>query len=213
MVLTNFLRNEAGKRNSLFLVLTITVLVTFVIIPSYSIQKAHAAEITLAWDQNSEPDIAGYRIYYGQESRSYTNVVDVGNYTSCVIADLEDGETYYFAATAYNTEGYESGYSNEISNGEPTTAPYQPPDDNDDPVTTPDQPPDDDDEPVAIPDQPPDDDGDGNAASGGSGGGGSSCFINTAACGFPAAQLKDRTKCGLSEIKRVVQYIVCNDWL
>jgi hypothetical protein len=198
MVLTNFLRNEVGKRNSLFLVLAITVLVTFVIIPSYSIQKAHAAEITLAWDQNSEPDISGYRIYYGRESRSYTNVVDVGNYTSCVIADLEDGETYYFAATAYNTEGYESGYSNEISNGEPATTPDQPPDDDNETVTTPDQPP---------------DGGDGNAASGGSGGGGSACFINTAARGFPVAPLKERTKCGLSEIKRVVKYIVCNDWL
>jgi hypothetical protein len=118
MVVTHLLRNGPGKKTSRFLVLAITVLVTFVIIPSYSIQKAHAAEITLAWDQNSEPDIAGYRIYYGRVSRSYTNVVDVGNYTSCVIADLEDGQTYYFAATAYNTDGYESGYSNEITNGE-----------------------------------------------------------------------------------------------
>jgi hypothetical protein len=198
MILTHFLRNEVGKRNSLFLVLAITVLATFIIIPSYSIQKAHAEEITLAWDRNSEPDIAGYKIYYGQESRSYTNVVDVGNYTSCVIADLEDGETYYFAATAYNTEGYESGYSNEISNGEPATTPGQPPDNDDDPVTTPDQPP---------------DGGDGDAASGGSGGGGGSCFIDTAACGFPVAQLKEGTKCGLSEIKRAIQYIIRNDWL
>lgn len=87
------------------------------------IPYVNAAEITLAWDQNSEPDIAGYRIYYGEESRSYTHVVDVGNYNSCVIADLEDGITYYFAATAYNTSGYESDYSNEISNAVSETTP------------------------------------------------------------------------------------------
>jgi len=184
VVLTHLLKNEAGKRTSLFLVLTITVLVTFFILPSYSIQKAHAAEITLAWDQNSEPDIAGYRIYYGQESHSYTNVVDIGKHTSCVIADLEDGETYYFAATAYNTDGFESGYSNEISNGEPGTTPDQAPDD-----------------------------GDGGAASGGSGGGGSSCFIDTASFGFPVVQLKENTRCDFSKIKRIMQHIIFRDRL
>ena len=191
MVLTHLLKNVAGKRTALFLVLMLTFLSVFFILPTFSLQNIHAAEITLAWDQNSEPDIVGYRIYYGQESRSYTNVVDVGNYTSCVIADLEDGETYYFAATAYNTDGFESGYSNEISNGEPATTPDQSPDENAEPVTTPDQSP---------------DDGDGGAAGGGSSGGGSSCFIDTAACGFPVAQLKEGIKCGLSKIKRIILY-------
>jgi hypothetical protein len=155
----------------------IAVILTIVL---FGIPDVHAAEITLAWDQNSEPDIAGYRIYYGQESHSYTNVVDVGNYTSCIIADLEDDKTYYFVATAYNTDGYESGYSNEISNAEPGTTP---------------------------------DDGDGGAAGGGSGGSGGSCFIDTAACGFPVAQLKESTLCGLSKIKRIIQHIVFHDGL
>ncbi|MBN2517181.1 MAG: hypothetical protein JXC33_14250, partial [Deltaproteobacteria bacterium] len=68
MVLAHLLRNGAGKRTALFLVLMLTLLLVFFIIPTFSIQNIHAAEITLAWDQNSEPDIAGYRIYYGQES-------------------------------------------------------------------------------------------------------------------------------------------------
>jgi uncharacterized membrane protein YgcG len=123
MVLTHSLKNAAGKRPSLFLILMLTFFLVFFIIPTFSVQNIHAAEITLAWDQNSEPDIAGYKIYYGQESHSYTNTLDVGKHTSCVIADLEDGETYYFAATAYNNDGFESGYSNEISNAEPGTTP------------------------------------------------------------------------------------------
>jgi hypothetical protein len=205
VVLTHLLKNVAGKRTALFLVLMLTFLSVFFILPTFSLQNIHAAEITLAWDQNSEPDIAGYRIYYGQESHSYTNVVDVGNYTSCIIADLEDDKTYYFVATAYNTDGYESGYSNEISNAEPGTTPDQSPDENAEPVTTPDQSPDENDEPVTTPDQSPDD-GDGGAASGGSSGSSSSCFIDTAACGFPVAQLKEGIKCGLSKIKRIILY-------
>ena len=70
MILAHSLRSEAENTSSLFLVLTIIVLVTFFIISTFSVQNIYAAEITLAWDQNSEPDIAGYRIYYGQESHS-----------------------------------------------------------------------------------------------------------------------------------------------
>jgi hypothetical protein len=128
MVLIHSFRNESGKKTSLFHLSRLTFFLVFFIISTFSVQNIHAAEITLAWDQNSEPDIAGYRIYYGQESRSYTNIVDVGNYTTCVIADLEDGKTYFFAATAYNTDAYESGYSNEISyTGSSTNETNEPP--------------------------------------------------------------------------------------
>jgi hypothetical protein len=128
MVLIHSFRNESGKKISFFLVLRRTFFFVLFVISTFSVQNIHAAEITLAWDQNSEPDISGYRIYYGQKSRSYTHVVDVGNYTSCVIADLEDGKTYFFAATAYNTDAYESGYSNEVSyTGSSTNETNEPP--------------------------------------------------------------------------------------
>jgi hypothetical protein len=74
---------------------------------------AVAGEVTLAWDSNPETDIAGYRIYIGAESRHYDDVIDVGKNTSCVVSGLEEGRTYYFAATAYNTVNLESGFSNE----------------------------------------------------------------------------------------------------
>ena len=75
----------------------------------------HAAEVTLAWDQNTEPDVAGYKVYYGLESRNYDYVMDVGDTTSCVVTGLELGRTYYFAATAVNTANLESDFSNEVS--------------------------------------------------------------------------------------------------
>jgi hypothetical protein len=76
---------------------------------------AHAGEVNLAWDPNTEPDVAGYRVYYGLGSRNYDHVMEVGNCTSCVVTGLEHGRTYYFAATAVNTANIESDFSNEVS--------------------------------------------------------------------------------------------------
>jgi fibronectin type 3 domain-containing protein len=73
-----------------------------------------SAQITLAWDPNTDPDLAGYRIHYGLLSDQYSNSVDVGNQTSYTLSNLTDGKTYYFAATAYDQAGYESDFSNEV---------------------------------------------------------------------------------------------------
>jgi len=75
----------------------------------------HAAEVNLTWDPNTEPDVAGYKVYYGLGSRNYDHVMDVGNSTICVVTGLEQGRTYYFAATAVNTANIESDFSNEVS--------------------------------------------------------------------------------------------------
>jgi fibronectin type 3 domain-containing protein len=76
---------------------------------------AYSAQVELAWDGSTESDLGGYKVYYGTVSRDYDVSLNVGNWTSCTISSLEHGETYYFAVTAYNTEGSESGYSNEVS--------------------------------------------------------------------------------------------------
>lgn len=68
----------------------------------------------LSWDANSEPDTSGYKIYYGTASRSYGEPIDVANETTYTVAGLESG-TYYFAVTAYNSAGYESDLSSEVS--------------------------------------------------------------------------------------------------
>ena len=71
--------------------------------------RADAAQVTLAWDESN--GAAGYKIYSGTTSNSYTWVVDVGNITSYTTANLTDGYTYYFAATAYDASRLESDYS------------------------------------------------------------------------------------------------------
>ena len=75
---------------------------------------ADAAQVTMAWDKNTEPDIAGYKLYYGTSSRAYDYIRDVGNSTTYTISGLDEGATYYFAVTAYNNSGQESDFSEEF---------------------------------------------------------------------------------------------------
>ncbi|MGA1869270.1 MAG: MopE-related protein, partial [bacterium] len=104
------------------------------------LKLTYAFTVTLAWDANTEPDLAGYNIYYKTESSAdYENGFDVytsdktkviysdSNQVLCQVSLPEiSGATYYFVATAYDTSHNESGYSNEVScvyDGEHCTAP------------------------------------------------------------------------------------------
>jgi hypothetical protein len=72
------------------------------------------SQITVKWDSNSETDLAGYILYIGEQAGNYTGFVDVGRSTEKTWNSLEQGKTYYFAVTAYDYSGNESGYSEEI---------------------------------------------------------------------------------------------------
>jgi hypothetical protein len=74
----------------------------------------HGAEVTLAWYANTESDLAGYNIYYGTASGDYSDSIDVGDVTEYTVTGLDDGGTYYFAATAYDEDDNESAYSEEL---------------------------------------------------------------------------------------------------
>jgi Bacterial Ig domain len=71
--------------------------------------------LTLSWDANQEPDVAGYILYYGDASGHYTNSIDVGNVTTTIASNLVDGVSYFFTVTAYNTSRLESAPSNEVT--------------------------------------------------------------------------------------------------
>jgi uncharacterized repeat protein (TIGR02543 family) len=80
---------------------------------------AWGAQLKFAWDPNGEPDLAGYKVYYGTTSGSYGSPIDAGNVTSYALNGLTSGQTYYIAITAYDTSSNESDYSDEVS-GTPT---------------------------------------------------------------------------------------------
>lgn len=72
--------------------------------------------VTLAWDPSAGTNmIAGYKVYYGTQSGTYTNIVTVGMATTVTVSNLISGMTYYFAATAFDVTGLESDYSSEVS--------------------------------------------------------------------------------------------------
>ena len=73
------------------------------------------AQIRLAWGANTEPDVAGYQVYYGRTSGNYKYSIDVGNVTTYTLQGLKQGVTYYIALTAYDSADNESDISNEVS--------------------------------------------------------------------------------------------------
>jgi hypothetical protein len=95
--------------------------------------QAYCAEVTLAWDPNSEPDVAGYKLYYkisssgepydGTGATEGNSPIDVGNLTTYTLYGLAENVAYFFVVTAYDDEGRESDYSNEVSTDGPTSTP------------------------------------------------------------------------------------------
>jgi len=104
-------------------IIAFSVLIFF-LIPSAAVQ---AADVTLAWDGNTEPDLAGYSIYLREGSAPsktyYTRRIDIslaslGEDTSSphyTVSNVSDNETTFFAVTARDNEGNESGLSNVVS--------------------------------------------------------------------------------------------------
>jgi hypothetical protein len=96
--------------------------ITFLLFLLISLSPAHHAycfEVSLAWDANTEPELAGYRIYYRSEGQNYdySNPAWEGTTTSCKVTsrDPDDTTTYYFVARAHDVYGNESENSNQLS--------------------------------------------------------------------------------------------------
>jgi chitinase len=84
---------------------------------------ANAKTVTLGWDSNDEPDLDGYVIYRNTNTPgppySYSDAVPEDEladplHPQAKLTGLQEGEEYYIALTAYNTEGVESSFSNDI---------------------------------------------------------------------------------------------------
>ncbi len=107
----------------LFLILTVSLLFS----------SAYSAEVTLQWDPNTEPDLAGYKIYYDTNASAPYEGIDAdqgaspivvaignladANHPEYTITGLEGRRDYHFAVTAYDNEtpSLESDYSGEVT--------------------------------------------------------------------------------------------------
>ena len=72
---------------------------------------------TLAWNANTEMDVAGYKVYQATASGAYATPIATLPKTalSYTAVGLQVGTTYYFTLTAYDTAGNESQKSAEVS--------------------------------------------------------------------------------------------------
>lgn len=106
----------------------------FFLFPFLLARSGFAAQITLAWDSNTEVNLAGYKIYYkgdtpsapydGTGANEGDSPIDVPlellideDSPEYKLTGLSDTETYYFVVTAYDYDTRESGYSGEVSTG------------------------------------------------------------------------------------------------
>lgn len=71
----------------------------------------NAATVSLQWNRNPEADVIGYKVYFGPVSTSPSTVIDAGNATNATVSGLQEGTTYDFYASAYNSAGLESDLS------------------------------------------------------------------------------------------------------
>jgi PKD repeat protein len=87
-----------------------------------ALQHLHAAEVTFRWDYAAS-GAAGFVLYCGQSSGSYSIREDVGNTTTHTSGSLLAGGTYYCAVTAYDPGNAESRFSNQVSVSVPAGPP------------------------------------------------------------------------------------------
>lgn len=96
----------------------------FVLVLAFFMVSGHslAGQVALAWD--AVANATGYKVHYGQSSRSYSSTIDASNQLNYTVPALTDGARYYFAVTAYGPAGTtESSYSNEVTTALPDATP------------------------------------------------------------------------------------------
>ena len=98
------------------------VIFLFPLLFFFALSQSYALDITLQWDANTEPDLDHYVIYWGIDfDPPYGhNSEDKGDFlgknaTTYTVTGLSEGKTYYLVAKAFNTEGFESDWSNVVS--------------------------------------------------------------------------------------------------
>jgi len=74
---------------------------------------APKADVLLSWDP-PQAEAVGIKVYYGTSPRTYTSSINAGLVSNYTVRGLASG-SYYFAMTAYDAFGNESGFSSEVA--------------------------------------------------------------------------------------------------
>jgi len=71
--------------------------------------------IEIFWDNNPEPDVAGYNVFASPTYEGPYDIIGSTQAPSFVDAGVANGKTYYYAVTAYDFEGNESPLSKDVA--------------------------------------------------------------------------------------------------
>ena len=88
--------------------------------------RADELSVQIQWDANTEVDLAGYRVYWGNTPDRYQWGQDVGQRTSYLLKDLDGDARYFIAVTAIDFWGNESAPSKSIVIGSEGQGPSTP---------------------------------------------------------------------------------------
>lgn len=86
-------------------------LLCFVMVLLFSLSAMALVDVQVTWAANTEPDLDGYRVWWGTEPGVYPNSQEAGTATIDIINGLSEGTTYYIAVTAYDLADNESAKS------------------------------------------------------------------------------------------------------
>jgi K319L-like, PKD domain len=107
---------------------TIKSILLFILLLFGFVSQVYAVDVTLQWNSCSEPDLAGYRLFFREKGQAYdyTNPALEVTESWCTLDNLDENKTYYFVVRAFDINGLESGDSNEVRL-ESTPMPYNRP--------------------------------------------------------------------------------------
>jgi len=75
---------------------------------------AAPASIELAWDRDTEADLAGYRVFRAEGSGEFARVAEVSQIPTYSDHAIEPGKTYRYAVSAFDQAGNESRRSEPV---------------------------------------------------------------------------------------------------
>ena len=108
----NWLRRQGGPSNEL--------LCTPLDLPpsppgGLMLTRSGKNSVNLKWERNLEPDVAGYRLYWGNVPGEYQSSLDLGKTSRYELGDLQPGQAYYMVLASYDSAGHESDFSPECA--------------------------------------------------------------------------------------------------
>jgi hypothetical protein len=110
------------RKSNFALFLFCLVLPAFLLLPVFP-SICQAKTVTLGWDANAEPDVEGYVVYrnvgspgppFKYDDELPEDELQNPLYPRVAITGLNEHTRYYIAITAYDTQGNESNYSDQL---------------------------------------------------------------------------------------------------